>query len=423
MIIIIALIFSSYKYTETLENTYMYTSLDEPISNIELFYDELEISEHSRDVRGEFIPVLNDIANFPTELVEMLERGLYSLENYYNNEVENIEETEYFNILYNLGYSEFQLETEDLYNLFPQLNEYKENFNNKYDMYKFIVEDEYNIVDKDEYGYIINMFHFNDNMFVFLVHSGGSAGFCDVRFYRLEEDELILIDEFPMLNDSYGKVIKYYYDYYYVSLQYNYHLNVYDTVFLQKLNDISNDNYISISYLPEKYIWKNIYNNKPNTNLDNYINSIKAEISTDKYIEIGSNSNISIFEEDGVHTESDTNLYKIDFANINIPIYLDLVHFFPSTASSTLHLNRKFYIYDEQQEDLVSIKGLETCINSSLIQTWFKEIDGKIFTFEIYHINNYNYLLNVILVSGNNSTKIRTDIFSPVRNFYTYLGN
>ena len=51
--------------------------------------------------------------------------------------------------------------------------------------------------------------------------------------------------------------------------------------------------------------------------------------------------------------------------------------------------------------------------NIELVQIWFKKIANKVFTFRIYHISDYNYMLDVSLIEGNNVIQIRNDIISP----------
>jgi len=52
-----------------------------------------------------------------------------------------------------------------------------------------------------------------------------------------------------------------------------------------------------------------------------------------------------------------------------------------------------------------------------LVQIWFKKIDGKVFTFILHHISDYNYMLNVMLIEEGVITIVRTDIISPQREF------
>ena len=52
-----------------------------------------------------------------------------------------------------------------------------------------------------------------------------------------------------------------------------------------------------------------------------------------------------------------------------------------------------------------------------LVQMWFKEMEGKVYTFCLYHVSDYNYMLNVVRLEGNEVNRIRTDILSPRRHF------
>jgi len=61
--------------------------------------------------------------------------------------------------------------------------------------------------------------------------------------------------------------------------------------------------------------------------------------------------------------------------------------------------------------------------DDELIQMWFKEIEDKVFTFCVYHTSEYSYMLNVILVENDKVITIRTDIFSPKRQFLISEGD
>ncbi len=52
-----------------------------------------------------------------------------------------------------------------------------------------------------------------------------------------------------------------------------------------------------------------------------------------------------------------------------------------------------------------------------LVQMWFKEMEGKVYTFCLYHVSDYNYMLNVVRLEGNEVNRIRTDILSTRRHF------
>ena len=114
----------------------------------------------------------------------------------------------------------------------------------------------------------------------------------------------------------------------------------------------------------------------------------------------------------GFVPENDDIFYKVDFANIGVPVYMNKsgkhypYRWYVSTA---------FYLYDEKQDKILELESLGNFGKGaySPVQLWFKEIDGKVFTFRIYHISGYDYVLNVILVEGDKITQVRNDFFVP----------
>lgn len=157
-----------------------------------------------------------------------------------------------------------------------------------------------------------------------------------------------------------------------------------------------------------------------------YIDSIKEVITSDEYLEKGTGSGGYVFygdEEEDIHfplSDEYNQYYKIDFANMGIPIYMIKSVFESSDYRSTQHLNAKFYINDYQDDSPIELENLELGSSPNdiqLEQMWFKRIDGKVLTLRIYHTSDYNYVLNVVLIEGDKVTQLRTDIFSPQRKF------
>lgn len=66
-------------------------------------------------------------------------------------------------------------------------------------------------------------------------------------------------------------------------------------------------------------------------------------------------------------------------------------------------------------ENLCTEAGLSGEIN--LVQMWFREIGGKIYTFRMYDVGDYNYMLNIVLLEGDHVTQIRSYIVIPQRHF------
>lgn len=396
------------------------------LESTENIIKEDAIYEYSEEVKGNFTAVLN-INNeniFPTELIDMLEEALYDSCNYNSEKLLMMDSVDnsYFETIKTLGSDKFRLSLEDLYRLFPEIYKYKDKFESKYDAYKFLWGSDS----------CIDMFHINilkEDNYIFVYKSGGSNGAVSVALTKLVNNKFVILSEFETQNSGFGEIIQYKDYFYYIFLQYNYNLKNYDSIKLHKLGLNTDTETMLIRYLPEKYIWKNIYNIKTdfNSNLAEYIDNIKDSITSDKYLENGLVKDISIYcgdeieDTDFILADDYNQYHKIDFANLGVPVYIRKSSHIPSDYRSTWHLKAKFYIYDSQNNSAIELNNLELGKylpqGMELVQLWFKKINDKIFTFRIYHISDYNYMLNVILIEGDKITQIRTDIFSPQRAF------
>ena len=190
-----------------------------------------------------------------------------------------------------------------------------------------------------------------------------------------------------------------------------------------------------IKYLPYDYVWKNLYNTSEGMKFDDYLESIREEITSDKYLENGTDeSGWSVYfgdEEkatDFIVPENEeqyysNEYYRIDFTNMGIPIYMRKSGFVPSNYYSTWNLKTLFYLRNPRDDSIVTLRNMEmnpympNRRNPVLVQMWFKEMEGKVYTFCLYHVSDYNYMLNVVLLEGNKVNRVRTDILSPQRHF------
>lgn len=97
-------------------------------------------------------------------------------------------------------------------------------------------------------------------------------------------------------------------------------------------------------------------------------------------------------------------------------------------------LRARFYVADPEAGVVETMEDLEELENLRienyeppksamfLVQLWFKEIEGRVVTFRLYHVSDYNYLLNVILLEGSHITQIKTAVCSPHRTFVLLQG-
>lgn len=52
-----------------------------------------------------------------------------------------------------------------------------------------------------------------------------------------------------------------------------------------------------------------------------------------------------------------------------------------------------------------------------LVQMWFKRIGDKVYSFFLYHVEDYNYVLQTTLIEGVDIKLVRSDVLVPQRHF------
>lgn len=111
---------------------------------------------------------------------------------------------------------------------------------------------------------------------------------------------------------------------------------------------------------------------------------------------------IPLVAERGFEEYCYQNIRKLDFANMGVPIYfwtyMCHVERFPATVEAG------FYMYDKSRNKIYELG--EWPADTDAVQLWFHEIDGKVYTFLVYRLAGYNYMLSVRLIEGNEVTSI-----------------
>lgn len=115
--------------------------------------------------------------------------------------------------------------------------------------------------------------------------------------------------------------------------------------------------------------------------------------------------------------ENNHKYYKIDFANIGIPVYMIKSGTFPQIG---WYIRTEFYLYDKKQNMILELENLGSYWTwNNMVQIWFKKINQKVLTFRVCYVSDYSYVLNVMLIEGDKITQIRYDIFSPDKSGFT----
>lgn len=404
------------------------------------FLDLLELEQFERyacdyaeSVQGEFVPIIVEDGIFPERLVVMLEEAFYQS----STKCSRGEDSAYQQILNALGAEEYLLEPEDIYRLFSKLEDYREQMAGEAEIYDRLHE-LYMIPNHTERCYHFHLTPEQDN-YAFLWKSGGSNGAYSVRVTERIGDEFIILDEFEVQNClGPGGVIQYEEEFYYLFLEYNYNLKQFDGIRLHRLTENPLQENLQIRYLPQEYVWNEIevlrqpIEKNPfeiDEQIDEYLESIKEEITSDVYLDIGNSFN-GIYEYYGeeekttdfvLESNPDYMLYKMDIANMGIPVYLWKSVYVPSNISTSEYLRIGFYLYDAKTDTIFDLTKLEDQSSYgngiALMQIWFKEFDGKVCTFRIYHICDYTYLLDVVLLEADGMIPIKSYLLAPKRKF------
>lgn len=371
---------------------------DTPLENI----TDATINEYQAMVANEFTVKPYDGELFPQELVAELEETLYRCNDYdYYSDSEAY--AEIFTERLAQYDSDYEMNDEEIKDKFPEAAE-NENF--------------------------ISAFQFcnadgRDN-YLLCYDSGGSAGLYNWYVYEEQDGEPVEICYFDTQNYGYGNVIKYEDDFYYVFLQNNYQSKSYDGIRIHKLGAAADTENLLIRYMPKDYVWKTLYGGDDSEELDQYISKVQEEFEAEGYLNMdggaGKYMGCEVEVPDFPLTEKYKKYYKADIANIGEPIYFYKGLFETSNSSLAMHMQAFFFLYDEYKEQETelaewAVEGGVAPHDNELMQLWFQEFDGEVYTFQIFYLANDLYLLNVELIEEDNVTIIRQEMIMPQKAF------
>lgn len=251
----------------------------------------------------------------------------------------------------------YLLELEELYLLFPQIE------NNRFQIQK--KEDAYDLV-CGLYGgpsHCEKIFRFSlgerKDYYVFEYSQGGSNGAFSICVAEYIDNEFKVINEFETQNQGQGKVICYEGEFYYVFIQYNYNLKTCDGIRIHRLLGTKYENLL-IRYLPEQFVWKCLYSGKIGdeeaVEMDVYIETIKEELTSNGYVDDGMRQwgmkeyygDEEIVPDLMIDSSSVVlgfykPIYKIDLANCGLPVFLWKTEYVPSNTGTSEYLKIKFF--------------------------------------------------------------------------------
>lgn len=272
-----------------------------------------------------------------------------------------------------------------------------------------------------------------EDTFLLCVDSGGSYGIYNIYLAELVNGNLVVRDSFEAQGEGLGRVIKDEQSYYYLYLQYNKNLKNYDGVKIHKLEQNAEQENILIRYIPKEFVVENlsVSDIDANEKIESYIQEIKTDLRNGKYLDAGNGEDWDCLMGDEVLDEqfpltSEFEKYvKADMANIGIDVYFQKKIFIPSNTAFSAYYKTDFYLRDVMTDELLKLDalGIKNMEKNQLVQLWSKKFDDLTYVFKIFHLVNYEYVLDVSLMKGNDITSIRTDVILPMCRFELVEGN
>lgn len=383
--------------------------------------------EYSGEVKGEFTPVVPEDTILPEGLITLMEEAFY---NYGNFEMRGSDNCFYDNRIEELGGEDFILKLEDAYELFPQISDHRDQIEDEHGAYRWIAE---LYVGVEVPNKCIDIFHLGlidgRDCYVFSYHVGETNR--AIRLYLMERigDKFVEVSEFGTPSYGKGTIIKYDEKFYYVALKMNNNLKDYDGIILYSLNDDIEKDSLFISYLPEKYIWTSLYQlsdleDEVKEELDLYMEKIKEEFTPGAYlgdemhVYYGDEENAPSVEVKTFSIDAGSTAYLVDAANCGRPVYIAKELRCPNCCSQYLDVviyGRPLHRGAVEEPDIeIDYQGV--------VQTWFKEICGKMYTCQVYHTSGFKYIFRIILLEDDELTVVRTEMVAPQEKFVVDRG-
>jgi len=194
-------------------------------------------------------------------------------------------------------------------------------------------------------------------------------------------------------------------------------------VYVHKLAPEQDDEYATVSVSLKDHIWKQLYGSgtPDETAVTAYVDSIRDTLLYPAAYDCGNETYTGDESAD-----FDRNLqqrlmsctgrkefYEIDFNNDSLPEY-----FLKMRESRRVLYYNAYHIQDKKTQ-LINYD-----LNSDrdhLMQLWFKEIEGKIYTCKLFYYDQY-YIFNVSLVEGTDITQVQSYMIMPGREFLVAPG-
>lgn len=427
-----------------------YQALDVDLFGDE-FLDQVIVDRAAEDIgEGEegFVPVVSEDSSFPEGLIVKVEEVLHQVKDPFSSagwtiDIEMTEEVrsriqgEYVSgaMYTEFGLQDFRLTTdlEELDRLFPKAAPvyYKYDGETSFrDTYEWIGR-YYDIPEDISLVHRMELLPGKENYLFESYRVGVQRN--RIRLTERIGDEFRTIYEFDIPFTLTTGVIQYEDKFYFITVDEDINVEADCGVTIYSLNYDTPGDSMRILYQPEEYAAESYDTDSDELKpliKSGYMDKVLQDFSSGKYLHEGNRKDgAEIYygdEERAFEGESKGRvyeLYRMDIANCGCPVYLYKDMYLPQEDDGRKELGVYFFYFDKEKMNFQKLEELSIPIWSGyvqvgdLVQMWFKEIEGKVYTFRVYNLGYYNYLMDIALVDGDKVTSVGTYFLWPRKQF------
>lgn len=426
-----------------------YQALDVDLFGDE-FLDQVIVDRAAEDIgEGEegFVPVVSEDSSFPEGLIVKVEEVMHQVKDPFSSAgwTIDIEMTEkvrsriqgeylFSAMRTEFGLNDFRVtDLEELDRLFPKAAPvyYNSRDETYHDTYKWIGR-YYDMPEDISLVYRMELLPGKDNYLFKSYRAGIQRN--RIRLTERIGDEFRTIYEFDMPFDLTAGVTQYEGKFYFITVDEDINVEADCGVTIYSLDYDSPGESMRILYKPEEYAAESYDTDsaelKPSIE-NGYMDKVLGDFSSGKYLHEGNwkdGAEIYYGDEErafeGEFEGSAYELYKMDIANCGYPVYLCKDMYLPQEdGRGVKQLIMTFFYYDtelscfKELEELSKLVWMDYGHVGYLVQMWFKEMEGKVYTFRVYNLGHYNYLMDIALAEGDKVTSVGTYFLWPRKQF------
>ena len=105
-----------------------------------------------------------------------------------------------------------------------------------------------------------------------------------------------------------------------------------------------------------------------------------------------------------------------DMTNTGIPIYMKKVYKWNPVHNWT-YLEIDSYLYNEEADEFLLLDSWKDSYSGELRREylWCEEIGGKVYTFQLFRLEDYTYIFEALLLEGNQAKTLQREVWVPQR--------